>query len=241
MTVLEGEGSVPILYGTYSLPVGRSLPAHIARPDLSGTHPTIVVAHTARGLTSHVKALCRHLARHGFAVISPDLYRGDGVRFSDLDSAIEAFEALSERRRASTIEAAIATAQMPGTEWAADEVIGLLALGHGGIPASAVAAGDDDIDALVLCYTPTPGLDETLASTRVPLLGVYGIEDERVPADEARQLRSTLGRGEFRFYSGAGHEFLDDGGATYDPAAADDALERVREFFAAHLGLVAAA
>ena len=68
MTAIKGEGKYAMLYGSYRLPVGRDLHAYIARPDLSGSFPTIIVAHGAWGLTSHVKAVCRRLARYGFAL-----------------------------------------------------------------------------------------------------------------------------------------------------------------------------
>ena len=240
MSVIEGEGTHPILYGTYTMPDGSSLAAHIARPDLSGTYPTVIVAHSARGLTSAVKALCRHLARHGFAVIAPDLYRGGGRRFGDLDEAIAEFEALG-RGPVRALEAAVESARMPGTSWASGAQIGLLALGHGGVPAADLAAADGEIDALVLAYVPTAGLDELLAGSRVPILGVYGGDDAVAPPDGARALRTALGRGEFRIYSGVEHEFLDDGGDTYDRGAADDALDRVRAFLGSHLGVPAPA
>jgi len=240
MSVIEGEGTHPILYGTYTLPNGSSIVAHIARPDLGGTYPTVIVAHTARGLTSAVKALCRHLARHGFAVMAPDLYRGQGRRFDDLDAAAAAF-ADQGRGPVRALEAALDSARMPGTAWASGAQIGVLALGHGGIPAAAISATDEEIDALVLAYVPTDGLDVTLAGTSVPLLGLYAGDDEVAPAAGARSLRSSLGRGEFRIYAGVGHEFMDDASETYDRGAADDALDRVRGFFGSHLGVPAPA
>jgi carboxymethylenebutenolidase len=239
MSVIEGEGTHPILYGTYTLPDGSSIVGHIARPDLGGTYPTVIVAHTARGLSSAVKATCRHLARHGFAVIAPDLYRGTAKRFADIEAAIAAFEALG-RGPTRALEAALDSARMPGTSWASGEQIGLLALGHGGVPATSLAVRED-VDALVLAYVPVARLGDTLADTRVPILGLYGGDDEVAPAEEARSLRSALGRGEFRIYSGVAHEFLDDGVESYDRGAADDALDRVRAFFGSHLGVPAPA
>jgi carboxymethylenebutenolidase len=236
MSVIEGEGTHLILYGTYTMPDGSSIAAHIARPDLGGTYPTVIVAHSARGLSSHVKALCRHLARHGFAVIAPDLYRGSDTGFDDLDAAVAAFDDAG-RGPSRALEAALDSARMPGTAWASTEQIGLLALGHGGIPAVSLAAAEPELDALVLAYVPVDGLAEALAGSDVPILGLYGGEDEVTPPDGARELRSALGRGEFRIYAGVGHEFLDDGGGTYDHGAADDALDRVREFLGAHLGV----
>ena len=77
MSVLKGEGTHPILFGSTSIAVGTRIQGgYLARPDLTGEWPTIVVVASEWGVTSSTKDLCRKMARRGFAAIAPDLYRG---------------------------------------------------------------------------------------------------------------------------------------------------------------------
>jgi hypothetical protein len=71
VTVLEGEGRVPILYGSQALPSPPYPSVYLARPDLDGRYPPVVVVHEA--VTSSTKSVCRLLARHGYVAVAPDL------------------------------------------------------------------------------------------------------------------------------------------------------------------------
>jgi carboxymethylenebutenolidase len=234
MTAIKGEGKYAMLYGSYRLPVGRDLHAYIARPDLSGSFPTIVVAHGAWGLTSHVKAVCRRLARYGFVAICPDLYRrGLAARLDDRDEAVERWSGIPDGRAARDLVEAFDNAAAPGTEWADGSRVGVLAFGAGGAPALAAAPLIDALGAMTLVYAPvTAG---GLAAAGVPVLGIYGADDETVAADEVRAARDAAGRGEFAFYGGVGHDFLDEMRDGYDHASAEDAYARIIGFFESRL------
>lgn len=68
MTVLPGEGSYVILYGSTTFAVRtRSHRGYLARPDLAGEYPVAVVLGS---VTSGAKELCRQLARRGFASVA---------------------------------------------------------------------------------------------------------------------------------------------------------------------------
>ncbi|MDX1690817.1 MAG: dienelactone hydrolase family protein [Acidimicrobiia bacterium] len=235
MTVLKGEGKHPMLYGSYRLPVGRDLRAYIARPDISGSFPTVLVVHGAWGLTSHVKAFCRKLARYGFATLCPDLYHGslDG-RLDDRAEAEDRWTGIPDGRAARDVVEAFHNVEAPGTEWCDPRRIGILAIAEGGRPALAAAARIDTLAAITLVYAPVdaPGLERA----GVPVLGIYATEDERVPADDVRAAREASGKGSFAFYGGVGHDFMDEARDGYDGPSADDAYERIIGFFEERLG-----
>lgn len=235
MTVLKGEGTHVILYGTYTLPSTRMVPAYMARPNQSGTFPSIVVAHDSDGVTPHTKAVCRRLARHGFAVVCPDLFRGN--------RPTGGFGGISDGRGAADLAAGVEFVGRPGTEWASGDRVGLLGLGVGGRFVVLAAVRPElcpgaVIDAIAVVGTPLgpsgdrPPLD--LARLRVPLLGLFG--GQGPAADDARAGRTTLARGEFVLYGGMGAGFTDDSSGGYDAAAAADALDRLVAFFGEHLG-----
>ena len=240
MSVLKGEGKYPILYGPYRLPVGRGLPAYIARPDLSGSHPAVILAHGAWGIDGHVKGVCWRLARSGFAVVCPDLYLGEGIRHDDLDSAEAAMAALSDRRGTRDLLQAFEAIDTPGLEWADSQRTVLVGLGAGGRFAVLAAGEVGDAGALVLVSARLRAgddrleLTDALAGLAAPVLGIYAADDDRIDLDEVRALRGRTPGVELAIYGGVGHGFLDEGRDDYDRQSAEDALERMVAFLEAH-------
>ena len=84
MTVLEGEGRVPILYGIQALPTPPYRSVYLSRPDLEGRYPPVVVARGVDAMTSSAKSACRRLARHGYVAVAAET--------GDLDDAVEALD-----------------------------------------------------------------------------------------------------------------------------------------------------
>jgi carboxymethylenebutenolidase len=214
VAVLKGEGRVPILFGSWALPVPPNRSAYIARPDAAGEHPTVVLGHDESGITPGLKAVARHLARHGYSAILPDLVRpatsGDEFEWtvSDLADAVD-------------------SARIPGTDWASQSRIAILGLGAGGVAASIVAA-DERVSGLVLVGAV---LDhDLLAAFDGRLLVLHGTDDEMTPVAEVRGLQESVGRGEWVIYSGVGSGFLDEGSPGFNAGAATDALERTVAF-----------
>ena len=100
MSVLKGEGIVPILFGSTSISVGSlTHTGYLARPDLAGEWPTVVVIPSAWGVTGAMKDVTRRLARQGFAAICPDLFAGNRPgRSAPRSEAIRLTRAMSEAR-----------------------------------------------------------------------------------------------------------------------------------------------
>jgi len=214
VAVLEGEGRVPILFGTLSLPVPPNRSAYIARPDSVGEHATVVIGHDESGITPGLKAVARHLARHGYSAIMPDLVRPatseDGFEWtvSDLADAVD-------------------SARIPGTDWASQSQIALLGVGMGGVAASIVAA-DEAVGGLILVGAV---LDhDLLAAFEGRLLVLHGTDDEMAPAGEVRGLQESVGRGEWILYSGVASGFFDEGSPDFNAGAATDARQRTVAF-----------
>jgi carboxymethylenebutenolidase len=223
LTVLEGEGRVSILYGTYALPMPPYRSVYLSRPDLEGRYPAVVLAHGAPGLTSSVKAACRRLARFGYVAVAPDLYRG----------AAPDADAMPTARARADLEDAVEALGEYWTEWAADR-LAVLGLGAGGPQAARLAASHG---AATILIGGAEAVDvETLAGGGGPLLVLISADD----AETVRDLHDSLGRGQWIRYGDVASGFHDEGSADYQEASAEDAYRRVIEFLDGHLATVVA-
>ncbi len=239
MSVLKGEGRVPILFGTTSVPAGPlTRTAYLARPDLAGEWPTIVMVSSVWGLTSSIKDIARRLSRQGFAVLAPDLYDGEPPpRSAPFEQAADAFSALGPGWVRAVLSDVAGFITNPSGFWSnAASGFGLLGFGSGGLHA-AHALVDGMGEALSLVGSPLverdgePGLAALAPAIARPLLALYGREDEGAPVEDVLALRAVAPHGEFVLYDGVGSDFFDDYSEGYDAAAAADAIERLAGFF----------
>lgn len=233
MAVLEHEGTYPIMYSSYPVPVGAGYrPGYLARPDRAGVFPVVVVVPDLDGLTSFEKDLCRAFARHGIAALTLDLYRD---RSGD---PIHDYQTLSDRRAITDLDEVHQFLASEDITWTTAEALGMLGLDVGGRFALAMAAHRRWVRALALCYTPLTGDEEReisvadlLDTLSVPVLGLYGSDDDMIgveTVDEAQRRNTT---GQWLLYDGAPHGFLNIDADTFHPDAAADAAQRLVQFF----------
>ena len=253
MSVLKGEGKYPILFGSTSIAAGTmTSTGYLARPDLTGEWPTIVVAASEWGVTSAIKDLCRRLARHGFAVIAPDLARGRAPRRDvDAETAADAARAIPAARAARDLDAIAGYIANPAGFWSNAELgFGILAFGEGarfavpfagrrpGSPLALISprlnlpedAGDDETVSPALAY-PIAVIGDVLG----PIFGASGRDDPTVPVEDVMRLRRAAPHAEWVIYDGVGSHFSDDFAHVYDAEAHRDVLERIVAFFEKHL------
>ena len=254
MTVLKGEGKVPILFGTTSIAAGSLTHlGYLARPDLAGEWPTIVLLPSAWGLTSSAKDICRRLARQGFAVVAPDLYAGDLPPRSAAIEDAESFAAtVAPARAAAVIEDIVEFIQNPAGHWSnAEDGYGLLSIGSGARHA-VPAAGLSDVVALGMVSPPLAvtaleheagqiaGGDVTAPSVDlVPGLGVVtalilalsGNADDASPMADIDRARAAAPHAEWIVYDGYGADFINDFRDGFDQSGFVDAIERLTVFY----------
>lgn len=256
MSVLKGEGKVPILFASTSISVGSlTHGAYLARPDLEGEWPTIVVVPSAWGVTGAMKDLTRRLARQGFAAICPDLFAGSRpARSAEKSDAVRATLALPAAQVRRDLDHVVRFITNPTGFWSsAEHGFGIVGFGLGGYgaaelaqayPGSPLAIVGTDLE-LSMPEDPAYNEPETAASPpafadwleRVvgPLLVIYGREDESAPIDDVLALRRAAPHGEWVLYEGVGGDFFDDDHPGFDRTAQVDAIERLSEFFGKHL------
>ena len=234
MSVIKGEGSVPILFGTRSVTAGAvTHETYLARPDLSGEWPTVVIVPSGWGLTSSIKDVARRLARHGVAAIVVDVYRG-----APPSRAAEPSEVREALVRATAAGASRAVADVIGYVrnsagfWSnAEDGLAVLGVGDGGsLAIDAALAADSALVLVASMLSP----DRAAALTE-PFLGIVGRDDEVVSDDDIAAARAAAPHGEWVIYDGVGQDFLDDHRDGFDLNAYEDAVERIAAFCEKHL------
>ena len=218
MSILKGEGTYTILYGSADIHDGlRSDRGYLARPDHSGSYPTLLVSHGWAGITSSLKALARRLARHGYAVVIPDFYRGRG------SSAPWPAD-----RLVSHLEGAHRFLASSDTPWVGD--VALFGFGSGASAAVDFVLRHSHVRALMLVSALTTfGLGEVI----IPTLGISGKADEL--AENWERAQQDAPQVEWVLYGNAGHDFLDESSDSFDAAIAEDALSRILDFLDVNL------
>lgn len=236
MAVLSHEGTYPILYGTSPIPIGAGhRDGYIARPDEFGQFPVVFVVPGIDGMGSLEKDICRRFARFGIAAISLDLYRnvGDGLA---------SYNALTDDRALTDIDELHEFIISDDVVWNISGDVGLVGTEIGGRFAIIKAATRDWVKSIAVCYTPLTGDEDRehqvadyLDHLPVPVLGLYGTNDELVDTASVDEAQRRNHHGQWLLYDGAQHGFLDIDSVGFDQAASDDAFARMTAFFEATL------
>ena len=236
VAVLSHEGTYPILYSSWPLPVGSGhRTGYLARPDKAGRFPVVLVLPSLDGLSSFEKDLCRRLARNGIAAIAVDFYRGKG-------DGIDQYNELSDRRALTDLDEVHEFIVSDDVDWAKAGGVGLLGVDVGGRFALMGGSRRDWARSVAVAYSPLTGDEErefrvadSLGSLPIPVLGLYGAEDDLIGAGSVDEAQRRNDHGQWLLYEDAGHGFLDIEDPNYDAAAADDAWARILAFFKATL------
>ena len=219
MTVLRGEGTTEIIYGSASIPAGpETLGGYIARPDREGDWPTVLVFGPEPTPTSAVKALCWRMARHGIAAVAPDMTPEHGAN-----------------RQIALQVAAFVSSENSG--WSNAHLgYGVIALGPGIYDAAGLAA--DDARAVALA-TVGANLDalvtDDLATAGVPVLYIGSRSDGTVDIDMSVEARDEIPRTGYAIYADTKTRWWDIEADNYEEDMAMDTFDRFVGFFGEQL------
>lgn len=219
MAVQTGEGTTEIIYGSSSIPAGAStLGGYIARPDLSGEWPTILIFGPEPVPTSTIKDVCRTLARHGFAAVAPDLTAGHSAN-TQIALRVAAF-----------------VTQADGG-WSNSRFgYGALAFGPGLYDAAALAASDGRAMAIATVgATIDPSSVENLSVSDVPVLFVGSRDDTSVDIDASIEAQDRLPQTTYVVYPDAETGWWDVDADGFSEDMSIDTFERIGAFFAEQL------
>jgi carboxymethylenebutenolidase len=235
---------------TYPGGGGDQVHAYVAGPQGDGPVPGVVAVHHMPGFDEFYQEFCERLARHGFAVICPDLYcrYGHGTP-DDVAAKVRAQGGVPDDSVVADCEAARnwLTAQ-PGVT----SKVGIIGSCSGGRHAVLVASRAGGFAAVVDLWgggvvmapdqlspaRPVAPIDYT-KDLDAPLLGLFG-NDDQFPTPEQVDLHEQALKQhskihEFHRYDGAGHGFFYYHTLAYRPEQAMDGWNKVFAFFADNL------
>lgn len=215
--------------------------APAGRPDAPG----VVVLQEAFGVNHNIQEVCRRLAREGYRALAPELFHRTGagvdVPYTDFAQARPHMAALTNEALEHDIKAALEILHQ--SDQPAPAVLGFCLGGFGTVLAAcrfpirgAVSFYGGGIVRARPGFGLTPLLGE-LAHRTVPLLCLFGAEDQSIPAADIEAIRAALAmpsaRGEIEVYPGAGHGFCCDDQEAYRPGPAATAWARALAFLKA--------
>jgi len=222
----------------------REIPGYRAMPAKGHGHPTVLVVQEIFGLHEHIKDVCRRLAHDGYCAIAPDLYvrQGDVTKIAEIDKIFPIVNTVPDAQVLSDLDAALAWADKHGGNAHKAVITGFC---WGGRITWLYSAHNPKLKAGVAWYGRIVGKPDELhptnpidiaATLKVPVLGLYGGQDQSIPVDTVEQMRKAVPAGlcDFQIYPNAPHGFNADYRPSYRADAALDGWQRMLTWFKTH-------
>jgi carboxymethylenebutenolidase len=198
--------------------------------------PGLIVIQEWWGLNDNIRAMADRLAGEGYLALAVDLYGGEVAE--DRDKAMQLMQAAMNESAA--LEENLRQAYAYLEEEAGAPRIGTIGWCFGGgWSLNTALLLPDKVDATVIYYGRLVTDREALAKLGMPILGVFGAEDQGIPVESVKEFEAALDslgkEAQIRIYEGADHAFANPSGTRYQPEAAADAWEKTIAFFNQHL------
>ena len=237
--LIAGEVQIPVKDG--------QIPGYRAMPGRGTNFPVVLVVQEIFGVHDYIKDVCRRLAKAGYLAVAPELYarQGDVSKMTDIQKILD------------TVVAKVPDTQVLGdldatAAWAANHSgnTGKLAITGfcwGGRIVWLYAAHNPKLKAAVAWYGRLTGDKDALhpqqpielaKSLQVPVLGLYGAQDQGIPVKSVEAMRAELkaarNPSEIVIYPDAGHAFHADYRPSYRKGPAEDGWKRLLQWFKTH-------
>ncbi|MGI9225274.1 MAG: dienelactone hydrolase family protein [Woeseiaceae bacterium] len=208
----------------------------VAPSDMFEPLPAVLMIHEWWGLTDEMRARADRLAAQGFIVLAVDLFGGrtasnPAAARNLMLSVAEDPESANENIRGA-FEFVSETAGAPR--------VGSIGWRFGGTWALNTAfLFPEDLDAAVIYYAQVTSDEDKLRPVNAPILGLFAADDISIKIDSVEAFKNSLEslRKEYdiQVYAGVGQRFSSASASNYDARAADDAWNRMLDFFSLHL------
>jgi carboxymethylenebutenolidase len=215
------------------------LPAYVARPKAAGRHPTILVVNEVFGIHDYIKDVCKRLAKLGYVAVAPDFFYRAGVNLPAISDFAQIMPVVKQASDAQVDGDVLATTSwLKKQGFTAPAKIGITGFCWGGGVVWRSAMVNPDVKAGVAFYGPLKPLIARAGEVKVPVLGLYGGQDQGITATDIDAMKAGLKAAgkddEIKVYPDAGHGFHADYRSSYNEADARDAWARMLAFFKAH-------
>jgi carboxymethylenebutenolidase len=239
--LIAQEGRVPS--GDFQVPI------YEARRAAPGRYPVVLVIPEVWGMHEHIKDVARRFAHEGFLAITFEPYAREGgvLQLPDQPAVMKVANSVPDARVMSDLDAIVAYAETHPAAQA--DRLGVTGFCRGGMYTLLFAAHNAKVKAAVPWYgqikpPETPGIRtetplEAAPRIKVPVLGLYGENDQGIPAADVKEMEKALQDGgttaEFVLFLGAPHAFHADYRPSYRPEAAKEAWTRCVAWFTKYL------
>jgi len=195
-------------------PGGTPVRTWIVYPERKDKAPVVIVLMEVYGLTDWIRALTDRFAAEGFIAVAPDMLSGKAPggggseAVASRDDTVALVRGLTPEEVNARLDAVRAWAIKIPSANGRNAIAGFC---WGGGRTFAYTLTQPALDAAVVYYGSSPSDTAALAGLKVPILGLYGGDDERVNAtiEPALQAMAKAGRTyQVEIYEGAGHGFL---------------------------------
>jgi carboxymethylenebutenolidase len=235
ITVKEDDPRITVSKPSVTGADGADLQAYMAKANVSGRVPGVVVIHENRGQTEHIRDVVRRVATAGFVGLNIDLAARDGgaAKLTDQATYNAALGKRSVADKVSDHKAAVEflKGQTSGT-------IGVVGFCFGGGETWNVVIAALDVKAAVPFYGPKPTTIDDLAKAKAAVSAVYAEQDTAITST-APQMEEQLKKAGLPYkittYPGVGHAFHNDTGTRYNPQQAQLAWVATIEWFRKYL------
>ncbi len=211
---------------------GAQISGYLARPEVEGALPGLLVIQEWWGLNDNIRAMTDRLAGEGYLALAVDLYEGEVADNRDdamrlMRASMERPERLQEnlRQAAAFLRQDLGATRLGVIGWCFG----------GGWSLQTALLLPDQIDAAVIYYGRVPSEPSELEPLAAPVLGIFGALDGGIPVERVRAFESalqSLGKeATIHIYDDADHAFANPSGTRYNEAAATDAWDKTLSFF----------
>ncbi len=237
MSEAEPDGEVTATEVTYATVEGRPITGYLARPEGAQNGPGLIVIHEWWGLNDNIRAMARRLAGEGYTALAVDLY--GGAVAEDRDAAYALMKATNGNPSAAEDNLRQADRYLR-QETGANAVASVGWCFGGAWSLNTALLLPDSLNAAVIYYGHLVTDPDRLATLQMPILGIFGAEDQGIPLESVEAFSSALeGLGKeatIVVYPGADHAFANPSGHNYQPEAAEAAWSETVDFLASALG-----
>ena len=234
--LLAGEVKIPSKDG--DIAAYRSMPAGGKKL------PLVLVISEIFGVHEYIADLTRRLARQGYLALAPELFsrQGDPRKLDNIQQIIsEIISRVPDAQVMADLDAAVAWAQANGADASRLAVTGFC---WGGRQTWLYCAHNPKVAAGVAWYgriedTVTPNQPkhplDIAADLKVPVLGLYGGQDQGIPLANVEQMKNALAKArsksQIHVYPDAPHAFHADYRPSYRKGEAEDGWRRMLDWF----------
>jgi len=217
-------------------------------PSQGRSFPVVLVVQEIFGVHEHIKDVCRRLAKLGYLAVAPELYarQGDVSKLSEVNDIVtKVVSKVPDAQVMADLDATVAWTKSSGN--GNIEKLGVTGFCWGGRIVWLYAAHNPRVKAAVAWYGRLVGKPSDLqpkhpidiaASLKVPVLGLYGGDDQGIPLDTVEQMRTALkaagSPSEIVVYPNTPHGFHADYRASYRKEQAEDGWRRLQAWFKQH-------